>query len=76
MKRNFPHLKYGESKSLKKRSYPVSFKRYFFKIVKNYLRGNGEHKKDKQPKLPFWAPSGVIFKHHDKHDAKIGKFST
>lgn len=37
------------------RSYPASFKRYFFEIVKSFVKKKNEFR-TKEKKLPFWAP--------------------
>ncbi|KRX08618.1 Cyclic nucleotide-binding protein [Pseudocohnilembus persalinus] len=69
--RNFPHYKWGQSKKLRQRSYPNSFKRKFFQVVKRYIREqSGAGKLDKKEKLPFWAPGGDSRKCllHDKTD--------
>lgn len=45
-KENFPHLKYGESKKLRKKSFPSSLKRYFFGMMKSYVRRKYDYIKD------------------------------
>lgn len=39
-KERFPHITYGTKKSSEtyKKSYPTSFKRYFFKLMKSFIK--------------------------------------
>ncbi|KAL4443101.1 hypothetical protein ABPG74_002168 [Tetrahymena malaccensis] len=59
IQKNFYNFNHGESKRLKKRSYPYKFKRYFFEVVRSYA---ADMHKDAVRKLPFWAPSGKNYK--------------
>ena len=58
VKERFPHITYGQdvkSETFKK-SFPASFKRYFFKLVKNIIISNKTKKGDK-PVFPKQPPS-------------------
>lgn len=58
-KKEFPYKKWGQSASLKKRSFPRSLKSKFFEIVRSYVQdAEGIYRKDPYSKLGFWAPSG------------------
>lgn len=71
-KRRFPHISYGqdpESETFKK-SYPSSFKRYFFKLVKNIIIS----KKTGQKKIPTNPPTlkmTVGARHNTKMDPLV-----
>ncbi|CAK56828.1 unnamed protein product (macronuclear) [Paramecium tetraurelia] len=56
-KENFPHLKYGESKKLRKKSFPSSLKRYFFGMMKSYVRRKYDYIKDETNRIGFWVPT-------------------
>jgi len=65
----YPHVNYGESEELKKRSYPLSFKHDFFRVYRT-LNKEGRAPKNQNSK-GFWAPAG---KHYDStHNKKIEK---
>ena len=56
----FPHITYGqdpESKTFKK-SYPLNFKAYFFKLVRSYFAEKKGLKRVKNPAPAFLIPSG------------------
>ena len=58
VKERFPHISYGQdikSETFKK-SYPTSFKRYFFKLVKNIIVSK-KTKKGGKPVFPKQPPS-------------------
>lgn len=55
IERDFPHLKYGESKKLKEKSFPLTFKHHFFKV---YRAVDKLTHKETGNKVGFWAPAG------------------
>ena len=60
VKNRFPHITYGqdpESKSFKK-SYPMNFKSYFFRLVRSYFAEKKGLKRVKNPAPAFLIPSG------------------
>lgn len=70
-KRVFPHYNAGESKELKKKSFPLNFKHEFFRVYRTL------EKKKLRPatknKVGFWAPAGQ--KRKKSHNKKIIKNS-
>jgi hypothetical protein len=50
-KKRFPHIAYGQDPNSEtfKKSYPSSFKRYFFKLVKNIIINKGNKVLCKRP---------------------------
>lgn len=60
--KRFPQITYGESKEAAKHSFPASFKRYFFRLVKSIIvsRKNGRKEFQRRPvTLTMLAPSRV-----------------
>lgn len=57
MSRNFPFSRKGEAKKRKMKTFPSSFKRYFFAMMKTYVRKKYDYEKDKSNRLGFWAPT-------------------
>lgn len=55
IERDFPHLKYGESKQLKEKSFPLTFKHHFFKVYRAVDKINHSETGNK---VGFWAPAG------------------
>lgn len=55
IEKEFKHLKHGESKQLKEKSFPLTFKHYFFKI---YRAMDKNSQKQTDNKVGFWAPAG------------------
>lgn len=53
--RDYPHLTYGESKQLKEKSFPLTFKHAFFKL---YRAMNKVDYSLTDNKIGFWAPAG------------------
>jgi len=71
-KERFPHISYGqdpESETFKK-SYPSSFKRYFFKLVKNIIINKKTGQK-KIPKNPPTLKMTVGARHNTKMDPLV-----
>lgn len=71
-KQRFPHISYGqdpESETFKK-SYPSSFKRYFFKLVKNIIINKKTGQK-KIPKNPPTLKMTVGARHNTKMDPLV-----
>ena len=63
-KKRFPHIAYGQDVNSKtfKQSYPQSFKRYFFQLVKAIIiskKGRGKKFQNKPVTLTMLAPSRV-----------------
>lgn len=53
--KDFPHSAYGESKDLKAKSFPLTFKHHFFKAYR--LLNKVDHTVSDN-KVGFWAPAG------------------
>lgn len=59
-KKRFPHLTYGtkEGSETYKKSYPTTFKRYFFKLAKSFIKTNRGFKRLKNVPTMFMLPPG------------------
>jgi len=58
----FPHLSHGQSEKLKKKSYPIKLKTYFYDIYNSLVRKRGKLVVDKTTRLPFWSPANPDIK--------------
>ena len=56
----FPHMIYGTKpdSNTAKNSYPVSFKRYFFKMSKSFIKTDKGMRRLKNPPTTFIIPGG------------------
>ena len=59
-KEKFPHVTYGTKKgsTTEKKSYPMTFKNYFFKLVKSYYKSDRGIKRMRHAAPTFMVPGG------------------
>ena len=59
-KKKFPHITYGltENSETLKKSYPTSFKRYFFKLIRSFVKTEKGIKRLKNAPPTFIIPGG------------------
>ena len=67
MNARFPHLTYGTKKNSEtyKKSFPMTFKRYFFKLLKSLVRTEGGLKTRDNAPPAFMLPGGKRCTMHD-----------
>lgn len=67
-KERFPHITYGTKKNSEtyKKSFPTTFKRYFFKLVKSFIKTSKGIKRLRNPPPTFIVPGGKRCTMHEK----------